>query len=145
MGSALAEAEGSRRLITLDTSGILALLDREYRDHRCVADAFAADPGPYVVPAATLGEVGYLLARDLGPRVERAFLHDLTFGLFQLDCGEDDLERVGALVARYESLTLGLVDAAVIACAVRRGGRVLTLDRRHFDVVARELPLEIVP
>jgi predicted nucleic acid-binding protein len=38
---------------------------------------------------------------------------------------------------RYESLGLGLADAAVIACAERHRGRVLTFDRRHFPVVAQ--------
>ena len=31
-----------------------------------------------------------------------------------------------------------LADASVIACAERNGGKVLTLDFRHFRVVARE-------
>jgi predicted nucleic acid-binding protein len=42
-------------------------------------------------------------------------------------------------------LQLGLVDAAVIACAERRDGLVLNLDRRHFDVVAREGTIRILP
>lgn len=49
------------------------------------------------------------------------------------------------LVRRYADLELGLVDAAVIACAERNGGRVLTLDLRHFGVVAREGTITIVP
>lgn len=88
-----------------------------------------------------LGELGYFLA----PRASTRFLGDLVAGIFELDCGDRDLFRAAAISKRYESMALGLVDAAVIACALRRGGRVLTLDRRHFDVVARELPIEILP
>ena len=53
--------------------------------------------------------------------------------------------RIRLLVRRYADLPLGFVDAAVIACAERRGGRVLTLDRRHFGVVGREGTLTLLP
>ena len=66
-------------------------------------------------------------------------------GRFVLDCGEHDFSRVRHLVRRYADLPLGLVDAAVIACAERNGGRVLTLDLRHFGVVAREGALTLLP
>jgi len=38
----------------------------------------------------------------------------------------------------YRNLPLGLTDASVIACAERHGGRLLSLDLRHFVIVARE-------
>jgi len=145
VGPALAAAEGTRRLITLDTSGFLALADLRSRDHVRVLDAFDADPGPHVVPAAILGEIDHLLERESGTPAVTAFLLDLADGLYELDCGENDLARAASLAQRYESLSLGLVDAMVASCAHRRGGRVLTLDRRHFDVVGRELGLEILP
>lgn len=141
VGPALAEPEGSGRLITLDTSGLLALIDSRERHHDRVLAALDADPGPHVVPAAVLGEIAHFL----DSRAETAFLLDLADESYELDCGERDLVRAAALAQRYESLSLGLVDAAVIACAERRGGRVLTLDRRHFDVVGREVELEVLP
>jgi predicted nucleic acid-binding protein len=49
-----------------------------------------------------------------------------------------DFVRMRALVARYDNLNLGLADAAVVACAERHGGRVLTTDRRDLRVVAGE-------
>ena len=39
---------------------------------------------------------------------------------------------------RYKDLPLGFGDAAVVACAERTGGRVLSFDRRDFSVVAGE-------
>jgi uncharacterized protein len=62
-----------------------------------------------------------------------------------LDCGEQDVPRIRTLVRRYADLPLGFADAAVIACAERYGGRVLTLDLRHFGVVAREGNLTLLP
>ncbi len=73
------------------------------------------------------------------------FLNDLETGSYALDCGEQDVPRIRELVRRYADLPLGFVDAAVTACAERRGGRVLTLDLRHFGVVAREGTITIVP
>ncbi len=107
--------------------------------------ALDADSGPYLVPAATLGEVGYFTGRRLGAAALDVFLADLDEGLLTLDCGDEDLGRVRELTSRYEDLPLGLVDAAVIACAERTGGRVLTFDLRHFGVVAREGTISIVP
>ena len=53
--------------------------------------------------------------------------------------------RVRALLRRYADLSLGYVDAAVIACAERSGGRVMTFDLRDFGVVAAEGTITIVP
>jgi predicted nucleic acid-binding protein len=74
-----------------------------------------------------------------------AFLSDLESGAFSLDCGEDDLPRVRELVGRYADLPLGFADAAVIACAERTSGRVLSFDRRHFLLVAREGRISVIP
>lgn len=86
-----------------------------------------------------------MLERDLGARGLDAFLAAIVTGRFSLDCGEDDIPRVRELAARYADLPLGVADAAVAACAERYGGRVLTLDRRDFDVVAGEVRLEVLP
>ena len=74
-----------------------------------------------------------------------AFLADVQTGAYSLDCGEDDFARIRELLGRYADLDLGFTDAAVIACAERNGGRVLTFDRRDFDVVAREGRITVIP
>lgn len=96
------------------------------------------------MPAAALAEVGYFIERDHGPRILAAFLDDIIEGAYSVDCGERDWLRIRELVIRYADLPLGLADAAVIACAERNGGRVATLDVRHFGVVAREGTFQIV-
>lgn len=132
-------------MITLDTSAILALLNRQDGAHRAAVQALEADRGPYLVPAATLGEVGFLVEDRLGVKVLDLFLEDLEMGAWTLDCGEGDTPRVRALLRRYADLSLGYVDAAVIACAERSGGRVMTFDLRDFGVVAAEGTITIVP
>jgi uncharacterized protein len=132
-------------VITLDTSGLFALMNRRDPAHQKARKALLADAGPYLVPAGILGEISYLLERRYGIKALDAFLEDLESGTFRLDCGEGDLARVRALANRYADLPLGFADAAVIACAERNGGAVLTLDRRDFGVVAREGRIVLLP
>lgn len=132
-------------MLTLDTSAIYALLDRSDPDHDRVARALDADTGPYVVPAGILSEIAYLVETRFGRATFDSVLADIESGAYTLHCGEDDLPRVRALTARYDDLDLGYADAAVIACAERNAGRVLTLDARHFGVVAREGSITVVP
>lgn len=74
----------------------------------------------------------------LGARAIDVLLESLEDGTLTLDCGEEDFPRIRKLVDRYADLPLGFSDAAVVACAERNGGNVLTLDLRDFGVVARE-------
>ncbi len=112
-------------MITLDTSALLAVLNRGDRDHARVVTALLAEQGPYFLPAGILGELAYLVENRLGTNALDALLADLEAGGYGLDCGEDDIPRIRSLVRRYADLPLGFADAAVIACAERRGGRVL--------------------
>jgi predicted nucleic acid-binding protein len=132
-------------LITLDTSGLLAIANRRDPDHERARVALVQDRGPYLVPAGVLAEITYLIERRLGLRALDGFLADIESGAYSLDCGDRDIPRIRELVRRYANLPLGFADAAVIACAERSGGRVLTLDLRDFGVVAREAPLHLLP
>ena len=135
----------ARPVITLDTSALYALLNRRDRGHAVAVETLNSDPGPYLVPAVTLGEIAFLVEERLGSRVLDLLLADLESGAYTLDCGEADLGRARQLVLRYEALSLGYVDAAVIACAERSGGRVMTFDLRDFGVVAAEGTITILP
>jgi hypothetical protein len=132
-------------VITLDTSALYALLNRRDPGHAAAREALSGDPGPYLVPAATLGEITSLVEERLGIRVLDLLLADLESGAYTLDCGERDLGRARELLRRYDDLSLGYVDAAVVACAERNGGRVLTFDLRDFGVVAAEGTITILP
>jgi hypothetical protein len=136
---------GSPQLITFDTSAILAFLDQREPHHGSVRDAVLDDGGPYVVPGMILAETAHMASglRDRGGF--DVFLEDLDAGALTFDCAVADLARIRELTVRYADLPLDFADAAVAACAERNGGRVLTLDRRDFDVLARELGLEVLP
>ncbi len=84
-----------------------------------------------------VAEVGYLLARESGARLESLFLQSLAEDDFTpVELTAADYARMADLVVRYASLPLGTTDASVIAVAERLGlTEVATLDRRHFTVV----------
>jgi predicted nucleic acid-binding protein len=132
-------------MITLDSSALFALLNRKDPDHRRVKLAFEQDKGPYLIPAAILGEIAYLVEERLGSKVMDIFLEDLHSGAYTLDCGEDELPRARKLAMKYADLPLGFTDAAVAACGEANGGRVLTLDTRDFSVIRKEAGLTILP
>lgn len=132
-------------MITLDTSAVVALLDARDQDHDRVREALAADAGPYLLPVGILAEITYFIERRIGQKVLDGFLASVEMGDLALDCGEQDLARIRWLVNRYADLPLSFADAAVMACAERHGGRVLTLDLRHFGVAAREVSLILLP
>lgn len=131
-------------MITLDTSGVISLVNARDPDHRSAKAALESAGRPYLVPIGILGEIAHLLESRM-PNVADAFLGDLESGAFTADCGEDRILRVRELIERYKDLPLGFADATVIACAEQNGGLILTLDRRDFGVVAREGTIQIAP
>ncbi len=132
-------------MITIDTSGIVAVVNADDPDHRRTVDALVSVPGPYLIPVSILSEVAYLLERAILPSVFDTFLRELETHVYTLHFSLDDLPRVRRLIHRYSDLPLGFADASVIACAERHGGRVLTLDRRHFGVVEGEGTISLLP
>lgn len=123
-------------MIVADTGGVLALLNRDDRHHAVVRRLFEREPD-WILPWAILPEVDYLATKFLGSAVARAFVDDLREGLFSLDSSvEQDLPRAAELLAAYEDLKMGLVDAVVMAQAERHAARVVvTTDGRHFRAV----------
>jgi uncharacterized protein len=119
-------------LIAIDTSGIVAVVNGDDPDHSRTVGALLSDPGPYLIPVSILSEIAYLLEQEILPSAFDRFLLELETRVYTLHFALDDLP-------------LGFADAAVVACAERHGGRVLTLDRRHFGVVEGEGTITLLP
>ena len=132
-------------MITLDTSGLFARINQADTLHEACRSVLDDDAGPYIISKATPSEIAWLFESRLHPDVEVALLEDLRTGAYTLDWDQQDVERIQELTRRYRDLGLGLADAAVIACAERNNGRVLTTDRRHLPVVAREGKITVLP
>ena len=130
-------------MITLDSSALYALIDRRDRSHARLKRALAAERGPYLVPAAILAEIGYMIESRLGTNALLAFIGDLDKG-YAVHHSSQEWTRVADLVRRYADLPLGFADAAVVTCAEQHGGQVMTLDG-HFAIIAREGRIAVLP
>jgi predicted nucleic acid-binding protein len=133
--------------IIADTSGILALLDRD--EHYHTATVQAVGNSPLWIPSTVLPEVDYLATKYLDDRVARSFLDAVVSGYFTYITVElPDIERALHIMQQYEGVPLGLVDSSVVAIAERyQIQQILTLDRRHFSLIQPQgLPhLELLP
>jgi predicted nucleic acid-binding protein len=124
-------------MIVADTSGLLALFNRREPRHDAVVKVVEGEDDPLVVSPYVVAELDYLMATRQGTAAERAVLEELSSGAYLLaEIGERDLRRAAGVVERYRDRAVGVADASVVVLAERFGTRsVLTLDRRHFDVL----------
>ncbi|HRP07575.1 MAG TPA: PIN domain-containing protein [Gemmatimonadales bacterium] len=123
-------------IVIADTGAIYALLDRDDAWHKRVHDWWTTTAARILLPHTIIPEVAWLVGQRLGPDAESAFAQALAEGEFLLEpMVEEDFVVVAALVHRYRDLSLGFVDASVLAIAARSGAdTILTTDRKHFSV-----------
>lgn len=124
---------------------LLTLFDRRSPRHEELSNFIRTERQSRLIPVGILSEIGYFIEDRITPHYISIFLKDIENGAYTLDCGESDLPRIQELVLRYQDMPLGYADAAVIACAERHGGQVATLDYRHFNAIAHEGTIQIVP
>jgi predicted nucleic acid-binding protein len=134
-------------VIVADTGAVVALLDRRDRHHAVLRALFEEAPDQWVLPWAILPEVDYLAGSQLGPNVRDGFFKDVAEGLYQVEIvTHKDLVAAERLHARHRALSLGLVDACVMAVTERvRARAVATLDIRHFGAVALRGAPKLLP
>jgi uncharacterized protein len=132
-----------------DTGPLLAALDAADPDHQRCARLLTNADEDLVVPTLVLAELDYWCARRLPREAWLIFLDDLLAGVYRVEPPTGpDLARCRELQARYADLTLGVVDASIVALAERLGEpKVATLDQRHFRTVrpAHVEALEVRP
>ncbi|WP_261560461.1 type II toxin-antitoxin system VapC family toxin [Frankia tisae] len=124
-------------MIVVDTGPVVAVANRKDDYHRQCVDLLQNFPGPLLLPAPILSEIGYMLSSRSGAKAEADFLRDVADGVYELvPVTPADAYRAAILVERYADLPLGTADAFVVAVAERlRAVNLATLDRRHFSVV----------
>jgi uncharacterized protein len=124
-------------LILVDTSGLLAAVDRGNAFHERAAGIVSASPGRLVLSPFVLAELDYLVARDLGTAAELALLEQVGDRAYQLaGFTEADVAEAHEVIRRYRDQRIGLADASLVVLAGRlETDRVLTFDERHFRVL----------
>lgn len=121
--------------LILDTGPLVALLDATDPDHKRCADLIQGSNERRLVPVCVLVEVEYLLRP--WPHAFGALLAELDRGTLELlELPKRWLLRAGELLDRYRDLSLGLVDASVLAATeMLDEPKLATLDRRHFHAL----------
>lgn len=121
----------------VDTSALLAFFDTDEPDHDAVSGILHTATEPLVVSPYVVAELDYLVASRLGVSAELAVLRELAGGAWDLPAfGAEDLAEAQAVIARYADQAIGVADASNVVLAARYRTRTLvTLDRRHFEVV----------
>lgn len=124
-------------IIVADTSAILALIDRRESTHVSLRDLYTRTRSHWVLPAAILPELDYMVATRLGSEVHSLWLSDLASHVYPVAWNDArDLASAAVLLEHNAHLHLGLVDALVMATAERlRASAIVTLDVRHFSAV----------
>ncbi len=124
-------------MIILDTSGLLAALDRSQARHREAAAALRAAAVPRLLSPFVLAELDYLLTTRVSPRIARAWLDEVAGGAYQLEpFSNTDVEAAGLVLDQYPDLGIGLTDASLVVIAERHDcADLLTLDERHFRAI----------
>ena len=124
-------------MIIADTSGLLALFNQREPTHEQVREAITATDDLLVVSPYVVAEIDYLLATRLGTDAELTVLEELAGGAYELaQMDADDLGEAAHVIRRYRDQDIGITDASLAVLARRYGTRaILTLDRRHFDVI----------
>ncbi len=119
--------------ILLDTSFIVAVLDRSDSCHAVCVEALEGVDAPLVTCEAVVAEACYLVRRLRG--APEAILDNVAQGTFQVSfrLGSAAAE-VRALVTRYRDVPIDFADACLVQLANELNtGRILTLDD-DFDV-----------
>lgn len=133
----------------VDTSVLLAVLDRDEPHHQRSLELVTVYNGALVVSPLVLAELDYLLLTRGGGDAELAGMRELTSGAWEIaTLSPEDLADAMNIVERYSTLGIGATDASLVVLASRYGTHTIaTLDRRHFEVL-RALdgkPFELVP
>lgn len=120
-----------------DTGVLYGAYDTRDAAHVACAALLSAATESIVVPAPVVVELEWLLT---GRRRFEAFLTFLdaveTAAVEVVDLRVAEYVRARELCRRYGDLSLGFVDAAVVAVAERfEEATIATLDHRHFSVV----------
>lgn len=118
----------------LDTSVVVAFMNRRDDDHGRVATWIEAVREDLFTTPLILAEIDHLVSRGGVPDAALAFYEDLASGAYLVEWWPEAVTETVAAAREYRGI--GLADASLLALAARLGTtRVATLDERHFRAV----------
>lgn len=123
--------------VLVDTGILLALANKRDTNHQAAVVLLSSLREALLVPTPVLTEAAYLTNRVLGVEAEARLIASLGQGEMQLEeVTRADCLRAAELLRTYADANIGFVDAALVASAERlKIRRLLTVDRRHFEMI----------
>jgi predicted nucleic acid-binding protein len=133
--------------VLIDTGILYAYYDRDDSWHKRTLTLFLSEQGALIVPAPVIPEVDHLLGARLGSAARAALYRGLSSAdYFVADLPREGYKRVAELNRQFEDLSLGFVDASIVAISEALGlPRIATTDRRDFVPLAAAFSLELLP
>ncbi len=129
-------------MIVVDTSGLIAAIDRKSNLHQATSNLLGEirDKGVprLLISPFVLAEVDYLLSETKNrPDIALTVLRDVVRGGYRLErFSADDLDRATEIIEQYSDQKIGLADASNVVLAERYNTlNILTTDERHFRVL----------
>ena len=121
----------------VDTSALLAYFNAREPDHPAVAGLIDSSDELLVVSPYVVAELDYLIAKRIGVDAELEVLRELSSGAWELAVvGAAELELATSIIEKYGDQDIGVADASMVVLADRyHTRRIVTLDRRHFEVL----------
>ncbi len=120
-------------MIVLDTSVVVAFMDRADVNHESVSKWMETQEEELVTTPLVVAELDHLVLRQGGASAAQALRKDLDAGAYLVEWWLAAIHETTMLAERHQSMELGLTDASLLALGAHlRTTRIATLDERHF-------------
>ena len=121
-------------VIVLDTSVVVAFMNRRDDDHVRVSEWIETAEEDLVTTPLVVAEIDHLVSHGGGSAASLAFYEDLESGAYLVEWWQEAMFETVEAARRNQRL--GLADASLIALASRlETTRIATLDERLFRIV----------
>lgn len=121
-------------MIVLDTSVVVAFMNRRDDDHERVAAWMASVGEDLLATPLVVADIDHLVSRGGGLTAARAFYEDLPSGAYLVEWWPEAVAETVTVARKYQDI--GLADASLLVLSARlETMRVATLDERHFRAV----------
>jgi predicted nucleic acid-binding protein len=118
-------------VIVVDTSVVVAAMNRRDDHHETVAEWLEAVEGALVTSPLALAEIDYLVTRLGGVAAAQRLYDDFDAGAYRVEWWPASIHDTIEVAREHRGL--GLADASLVAIAGRLGtAEIATLDHRHF-------------
>jgi uncharacterized protein len=121
-------------VVVLDTSVVVAFMNRRDDDHVRVSEWIEAAEEDLVTRPLVVAEIDHLVSHGGGSAAALAFYEDLASGAYVVEWWQEAMFETVEAARRYQPL--GLTNASLLVLAARlETTRIATLDERHFRIV----------